>query len=620
MPPKSRRRKGRKPAPQKKQEANQVDNKTKAESNSDSNSSRSNSSSSNSSSVDQLKLDGSKAFIAGDYPKALDFFTKAIEIDPTNGALYSNRSATYASMTNWNKSLEDANKTVEVKDNWAKGYYRKGHACEKLLRYQDAYNAYQSGLKVDPNDKALLRASKVLANVLDDLKISQAEVATETPDSDKFGKMCKWLRDGGSQFPKLYLQYYSEDYRGVHCLTKISTGDVILYVPQKHIMTSGVAKESEIGKSILSRKIDLRSKHSFLASYLLQEKNKKKSFWDPYLKILPKYYANMPIFFKEDLLAWLVGSFSLQKISDRIDALRKEFDNIRNKLPEFNKYPLEDFIWARLVVITRIFGLVIKGTKTDGLVPYADMLNHMRPRQTSWTFDDNRTGFIITTIKQCGRGDEIFDSYGRKCNNRFFVNYGFALDSNPDNEAVIRVKLPRTDPHYGTKISFLGGHAITAQREFQIPGNYREKKGKEFFSFLRFIHAQDSELMMISSGDGFKLDDIEPISTRNEIACLLTASRVCKKHLTAFEHSLEEDNKILESGKLKMYSNERNAVIMRRGEKQVLTFFINLAKKTIPLLAMAWKDLKRIAAQCYRGEDPIDYYITAVVVPLVKKF
>jgi len=38
-------------------------------------------------------------------------------------------------------------------------------------------------------------------------------------------------------------------------------------------------------------------------------------------------------------------------------------------------------VWARLVVITRIFGLNIDGKKTDGLVAYADMLNHKRPRE-----------------------------------------------------------------------------------------------------------------------------------------------------------------------------------------------------------------------------------------------
>jgi hypothetical protein len=31
----------------------------------------------------------------------------------------------------------------------------------------------------------------------------------------------------------------------------------------------------------------------------------------------------------------------------------------------------------------------ITGTQTDALVPYADMLNHLRPRQTRWTFDND---------------------------------------------------------------------------------------------------------------------------------------------------------------------------------------------------------------------------------------
>jgi hypothetical protein len=36
-------------------------------------------------------------------------------------------------------------------------------------------------------------------------------------------------------------------------------------------------------------------------------------------------------------------------------------------------------------VITRIFGLVIRGQKTDGLVAYADMLNHKKPRDAADT-------------------------------------------------------------------------------------------------------------------------------------------------------------------------------------------------------------------------------------------
>jgi hypothetical protein len=33
------------------------------------------------------------------------------------------------------------------------------------------------------------------------------------------------------QFPKVYLQYYDEDYRGVHALTKISNDEKVVYIP-----------------------------------------------------------------------------------------------------------------------------------------------------------------------------------------------------------------------------------------------------------------------------------------------------------------------------------------------------------------------------------------------------
>src|SRR4051812_17743971 len=74
---------------------------------------------------------------------------------------------------------------------------------------------------------------------------------------------------------------------------------------------------------------EVRSKHSYLAAYLLQEKYNPKSYWKPYLDILPQKYANMPVFFPEATMEWLRNSMSMQKISDRIDSLRREYDNIR---------------------------------------------------------------------------------------------------------------------------------------------------------------------------------------------------------------------------------------------------------------------------------------------------
>jgi len=167
------------------------------------------------------------------------------------------------------------------------------------------------------------------------------------------------------------------------------------------------------------------------------------------------------------------------------------------------------------------------------------------------------------------------------------------------------------------KVRFLGGRDIAARREFQIPADYKEKKCKELFSFMRFIHAQDSELMLLSSADGFKLDDIEPISVRNEIKALEDIRAAAKLTLSGFPQSLEHDEKSVAEGIDDF--NLRNCVIMRRGEKQVLNWFIRVADQGIPFLKLPWKDLKRAAAKSYKGTDPFDYYVTNVVVPLVKK-
>ena len=42
--------------------------------------------------------------------------------------LYSNRSGAYASLRDWENALADANKTTEIKPDWAKGWGRKGTA------------------------------------------------------------------------------------------------------------------------------------------------------------------------------------------------------------------------------------------------------------------------------------------------------------------------------------------------------------------------------------------------------------------------------------------------------------------------------------------------------------
>lgn len=105
--------------------------------------------------VTQLKDKGNAALQAGKFDEAVKFYTEAIALDSKNHVLYSNRSAAYAKAGNYKKALEDAEKTVEIKPDWGKGYSRKGSALAYLGRLTESAQAYEEGLMHDPDNTQL---------------------------------------------------------------------------------------------------------------------------------------------------------------------------------------------------------------------------------------------------------------------------------------------------------------------------------------------------------------------------------------------------------------------------------------------------------------------------------
>ncbi|KAL6794005.1 hypothetical protein V8C43DRAFT_277224 [Trichoderma afarasin] len=106
-------------------------------------------------SADELKALGNKAIAEKNFDEAIDKFTQAIALQPENHILYSNRSAAYASKKDWDNALKDAEKTTEIKPDWAKGWGRKGAALHGKGDLLGANDAYEAGLKHDPNNAQL---------------------------------------------------------------------------------------------------------------------------------------------------------------------------------------------------------------------------------------------------------------------------------------------------------------------------------------------------------------------------------------------------------------------------------------------------------------------------------
>lgn len=97
--------------------------------------------------------------------------------------LYSNRSAAHAKSGNYEKALEDAEKTVSLKSDWAKGYSRKGSALAYLGRLNESIAAYETGLQLDP-------ANAQIRESLEELKAQKASMtANPFASPDVFVKL-----------------------------------------------------------------------------------------------------------------------------------------------------------------------------------------------------------------------------------------------------------------------------------------------------------------------------------------------------------------------------------------------------------------------------------------------
>ncbi len=103
---------------------------------------------------------GNAEFTAKNFPVAIEHFTKAIEADPTDHVFYSNRSACYASLEQYEEALGDATKCVELKPDWVRGYTRKGLAEFYLGKLEDAEATYNTGLELEPENAVLKEGLK----------------------------------------------------------------------------------------------------------------------------------------------------------------------------------------------------------------------------------------------------------------------------------------------------------------------------------------------------------------------------------------------------------------------------------------------------------------------------
>lgn len=415
-------------------------------------------------------------------------------------------------------------------------------------------------------------------------------------ESAKEKAFVQWLEDNGAKFSdQVELRSYDEEVRGVHARRSLKANEMLIEVPLQCLITVEMGKATDVGRAVLEAELELDApKHVFLMLFLLLDRCNLASFFRPYYDILPKTLANMPIFWDSHELAWLEGSYLLTQIEERKRAIQTDFDAITAVWPSFTSVcTLTEFSWARMCVCSRNFGVVIDGIRTSAMVPYADMLNHFRPRETKWTFDNTRRAFTITALQTIPLGAQIYDSYGQKCNHRFLLNYGFAIENNcePDgfcpNEVAIFVRLAPDDPSAPRKQLLWIRDGNMGAKCIRVSASDNDNF-RACLSLLRVVTANEEELERIISQNPYgsyrTASDINvPISRRNECAALSLLKRTCQRLLNNYPQSLEDDLSALLSSELHSFSNERHARIHVKSEKVILHHYVHFVTTAIDL-------------------------------------
>lgn len=126
------------------------------------------------------------------------------------------------------------------------------------------------------------------------------------------------------------------------------------------------------------------------------------------------------------------------------------------------------------------------------------MFNTETPKNAYWYYSQAKSGFVVEADVDIKEGDQIFDSYGSKCNYRFFLYYAFIfLDKNGENESnevPLFVDLDPNDEAFDIKKEvFMIGSEKSQVKEYRLQQNVDKGNWDEYLAWMRFV-AFDGDL------------------------------------------------------------------------------------------------------------------------------
>ncbi|KAI1169215.1 Metallo-dependent phosphatase-like protein [Nemania serpens] len=100
-----------------------------------------------------FKNQGNAAFAAHNWVKAVELYTKAIDLNDKEPTFYTNRAQAHIKSEAFGYAIADATKALELNPKFVKAYFRRAVSYAAILKPKDAVKDFKKCVELDPNNK-----------------------------------------------------------------------------------------------------------------------------------------------------------------------------------------------------------------------------------------------------------------------------------------------------------------------------------------------------------------------------------------------------------------------------------------------------------------------------------
>jgi len=397
-----------------------------------------------------------------------------------------------------------------------------------------------------------------------------AAFTAPSTDAKKLENFKRWLEDNKLPPHKVNIGSTGR----LQASEDISAGEIMLSVPFKLLMSPKGAGDSKIG--VAFKEIAMPSS-IIMALWLIHERSEPTSFWKPWIDILPESVPSS-LNFNEEEMAELEGSMMQSITARRKLLLAQEHKQVLETVQvnytalfPSDVFTVEAYTWASTIVASR--GIVVASGETTVplLVPFVDLAEHDHTVNSTYEFDDDNN-FKVVINQQVNSSQTIKISIGVRSNSQLLLSHGLTIDNNDYDQVQLNVQVSEDDPFASVKRKILDGAGLNADKQFVL-----SKAGisGELLAAMRIQALKPSEFD--SYAKAFKG---QPVTLRNELEVYRTLMLACQNLLKRYKTTYQQDQALLQT---ELSTHVRNAVTMRKGEKEALILTMNY-------IARLWDD------------------------------